>query len=363
MNYRADCFHFRGDVPCRPHKLRGVHCDGCPEYRARAGRVMLVKLGAAGDVVRTTPLLAPLRRDWPDHVLTWVTDFPDRVPAAVADVRRLDTATLLWLRHTQFDLAVNLDKDRQACGLLRVVNAARKAGFTLGDDGLCRPLTEGVSPAMAEAVRAKYLTGLFDDVNRACTRSYLQEIFAICGYEFAGEPYVVDRPDPAPAFDLPAGPLVGLNTGCGGRWTSRLWPEDNWAALAAGLRAAGLGVVLLGGPDEHAKNTRLAAATGACYPGHFDLRTFTGLVDRCDLVVSAVTMAMHLALGLGKRLVLLNNIFNPHEFELYGRGVIVQPEQACSCFFQPRCTAPSFCLETLRPATVQAAALDLLGRP
>ncbi len=39
-------------------------------------------------------------------------------------------------------------------------------------------------------------------------------------------------------------------------------------------------------------------ASGAHYPGHFDLRTFIGLVDRCDVVVSAVTMAMHLAIGL-----------------------------------------------------------------
>lgn len=365
VNHRADCFHFRGDVPCAPHKRAGVHCDGCPEFRARAGRILLVKLGAAGDVIRTTPLLAPLRRDYPDHVITWVTDFPALVPRAVDDVRPLDTSTLLWLRHTHFDLAINLDKDRQACALMREVTAGRRVGFTLGDDGLCRPLDEGegVSAAMADAVRAKFLTGLFDDVNRACTQSYLQEIFAICGYTFAGEPYVLDRPAPAPAFDLPAGTLVGLNTGCGGRWTSRLWSESRWLELARGLRAAGLGVVLLGGPDEHDKNVRLAAASGACYPGHFDLRTFIGLVDRCDIVVSAVTMAMHIALGLGKRLVLINNIFNPREFELYGRGTIVQPTQACSCYFQPRCTAPTFCLESLEAATVQAATVDLLGRP
>ncbi len=362
--YRADCFHFRGDVPCAPHKQRGVHCADCPEFRPRAGRILLIKLGAAGDVIRTTPLLSPLQRDYPDHALTWVTDFPALVPRCAGDVRPLDTATLLWLRHVDFDLAINLDKDRQACALLREVRAARKVGFTLGDDGLCRPVTEGVTPAMAGAVKAKFLTGLFDDVNRACRLSYLQEIFAICGYDFAGEPYVLDRPEPAPAFDLPTGaPLVGLNTGCGGRWTSRLWPESSWAELARGLRGQGQNVVLLGGPEEHDKNARLALATGASYPGHFDLRTFIGLVDCCDLVVSAVTMAMHIALGLGKRLVLLNNIFNPSEFELYGRGVIVQPPQACSCFFQPRCTAPSFCLESLEPATVQAATLDLLGRP
>jgi heptosyltransferase-2 len=86
-------------------------------------------------------------------------------------------------------------------------------------------------------------------------------------------------------------------------------------------------------------------------------------MDRCDLVVTAVTMAMHIALGLEKKLVLFNNIFNPHEFELYGRGRILAPEVSCSCFFQPRCRQESFCMETLAPATVLAAVDDLLETP
>ena len=85
MNHRADCFHFRGDVPCAPHKRAGVHCDGCPEFRARAGRILLVKLGAAGDVIRTTPLLRPLRREFPRHRLTWITQSPALLPALVDD--------------------------------------------------------------------------------------------------------------------------------------------------------------------------------------------------------------------------------------------------------------------------------------
>ncbi len=356
MHIRTDCIHFRGHVPCAPHKQDGRHCDGCADYRQRAGRILIIKLGAAGDVIRTTPLLLPLGRDYPDHLVTWVTDFPDLVPARVGDRVRLDARTLPWLQQARFDLAINLDKDRQACALLRQVSAARKVGFTLDDDGFCTPLQGAVAPAQAEAARAKFFTGLFDDLNQACTQSYLEEIFAICGYAFAGEPYLVDRPDPAPAFDLPRGDgVVGLNTGCGGRWTSRLWPEDGWVRLAHDLKDQGRAVVLLGGPDEDEKNRRIAMASGAHYPGHFDLGTFTGLVDRCDVVVTAVTMAMHIAIGLGKRLVLMNNIFNPHEFELYGRGEILAPRQACTCFFQPRCTNPSFCMETLEVETVLAA--------
>ncbi|MFH2051708.1 MAG: glycosyltransferase family 9 protein [bacterium] len=359
---RTDCFHFRGHVPCTPHKRRGVHCEGCPEFRARRGRILIIKLGAAGDVIRTTPLLAPLRRDFPDHALSWVTDFPELLPGAVDDPLKLGHETILWLRRTRFDLVINLDKDRQACALAREVQADRLWGFTLGDDGLCRPVTEGVTAAQGQAAQDKFLTGLFDDVNRTCRLSYPQEIFAICGYEFQGEEYVLDRPQDPRDFDLPAGSrIVGLNTGCGGRWTSRLWPEESWAELAGDLQDLGYAVVLLGGPAEDRKNRRLAARTGAAYPGHFDLKTFVGLVDRCDLVVTAVTMAMHIALGLGKKLVLFNNIFNPNEFELYGRGRIVAPEQPCTCFFQPRCTSDRFCMETLRPAAVLAAVGDLLG--
>ncbi len=362
MIVRTDCFHFRGHVPCTPHKRLGVHCEGCAEFRPRQGRILIIKLGAAGDVIRTTPLLSPLRRAFPDHALSWVTDFAELLPGAVDDPLKLGPETILWLMRTRFDLVINLDKDRQACALASGVPADRRWGFTLGEDGLCRPVTEGVTAAQAQAAQDKFLTGLFDDVNRACTLSYPQEIFAICGYEFRGEEYVLDRPVKPLDFGLPAGrKIVGLNTGCGGRWTSRMWPEDSWAELAGGLQDEGYAVVLLGGPAEDEKNRRLAARTGAAYPGHFDLKTFVGLVDRCDLVVTAVTMAMHVALGLGKKLVLFNNIFNPNEFELYGRGRIVAPDQPCTCFFQPRCTSDRFCMETLRPAAALAAVHDLLG--
>lgn len=362
QEYRPDCFHFRGHVPCTPHKEKGVHCDNCPEFRERTGRILIIKLGAAGDVIRTTPLLAPLRIQYPNHQLTWVTEFPALLPKIVDDPLLMNTENVLWLRHTKFDLVINLDKDRQACALAAEITADRKIGFTLADNGVCRPITEGHSASMAAAVENKFLTGLFDDVNQACTQSYPQEIFSICGYEFKGEEYVVDRPSLGTMdFGLPRGKaLVGLNTGCGGRWTSRLWPENHWAELARNLQDAGYAVVLLGGPEEHEKNQRLAEASGATYPGHFSLQIFTGLMDQCDLVVSAVTMAMHLALGLGKKLVLFNNIFNPHEFELYGRGIILSPEQKCTCFFKPRCTAEKFCLETLQPGTVQQAVNSLL---
>ena len=63
--YHPDCRHFRGDIPCLPNKREGVRCDGCPYYEPLEENVLIIKLGAAGDVIRTTPILPSIRRDHP----------------------------------------------------------------------------------------------------------------------------------------------------------------------------------------------------------------------------------------------------------------------------------------------------------
>ena len=79
-------------------------------------------------------------------------------------------------------------------------------------------------------------------------------------------------------------------------------------------------------------------------------------MNETDLVVSAVTMGMHIAVGLKKPLVLMNNIFNPNEFEMYGRGEIVQPRKECTCFFSPKCTNDKYnCMDHMSPEDLYEA--------
>ena len=81
--YHSDCIHFRGDLPCAPHKRAGYHCATCPEYHVQEGRILIIKLGATGDVIRTTPLIHKLRETYPDHAIHWLTYSPEVVPAMV----------------------------------------------------------------------------------------------------------------------------------------------------------------------------------------------------------------------------------------------------------------------------------------
>jgi ADP-heptose:LPS heptosyltransferase len=356
MKLKRDCRFFRGDVPCKPHKLYAVHCveeDGrtCQYYDPTDKRILIVKLGAIGDVIRTTPLLRRLRDEYPRSEIWWLTYSREVVPSLVDVILDFSPQSVTILRATHFDFLYNLDKELEACALADLMSADTKKGFCLRD-GKCAPLDKDAEH--------KFLTGIFDDLNKANTKNYLEEIFEVCGFHFSGERYILDNfASDRYRWKLnKKRKIVGLNTGCGGRWSSRLWPEKYWIALGKKLKKAGYLPVLLGGEQEHKKNLKIAKASGATYLGHFPLRQFINLVDQCDLVVTAVTMATHIAIGLGKKIVLFNNVFNKNEFELYGLGEILEPDFDCTCFYSPTC--PNNCMQYLSVDRVFGAVGRLL---
>ncbi len=354
LDVRTDCRHFRGYVPCSPHKLYGVHCPGCDYYQPVRERFLIIKLGALGDVIRTTPVVRKIKSLNPQAEIWWITHSPEFLPDEVDRKLKFELASLIQIEETNFDYLFSLDKDYEAAALANRTNSRIKRGFLL---------KEGKTYPADDLADQKYMTGLFDDVNKSNKKSYLEETFELCGYAFNGENYILSNFESDGYrwnLGLPR-PIVGLNTGCGGRWTSRLWSEENWSRVAKELQSKGFGVLLLGGEQEDARNKIISAKSGAKYFGFFPLRQFINLVDKVDLVVTGVTMGMHIAVGLGKKIVLLNNIFNRNEFELYGLGRILEPEKECRCFFQPTCINKGyFCLDYLKSEKVVAAVTDVL---
>jgi heptosyltransferase-2 len=142
------------------------------------------------------------------------------------------------------------------------------------------------------------------------------------------------------------------------RWISRLWPETYWTELARILVDKGYETILLGGTQEDNKNRRIAELTRAKYFGVTSLKKYFSLMNQCDIVVSQVTMAMHVAIALKKYLVLMNNIFNRKEFYLYSRGIIIEPGIDClGCFkqnFDNNCKS-SNCMELISVPSILAA--------
>jgi ADP-heptose:LPS heptosyltransferase len=356
---KFDCRYFKGDIPCKPNKEYNVICNDCNYYKKYDTKILIIKLGAAGDVIRTTPLIYPLKSEYPDSKIYWLTHSPEVVPVnpgiAVDEVLDFSLQNIIYLQETGFDVVINLDKDKEAIGLMNMMNSKKKFGYAL-KDGVCFP-----SNKLAEH---KFLTGVFDNVSKSNKKSYLEEIFEMCGYEFKGERYILE-PDVNYDVNVKINSLkkiIGLNTGCGSRWTSRNWKDDFWLELIKRLTDYGFEVILLGGPQEDEKNKLFSESTKAKYFGYFPIKSFFNLVNKCDLIVTQVTMAMHIAIGLNKKLVLMNNIFNPNEFELYGNGEIIQPRKECKCFFKPECKNKEYqCMEHLFPKDVFDSVINQIG--
>lgn len=356
-NIKIDCEEFLGYKPCSPNKKYGVHCLDenniiCPYYVRRTNSILIIKLGAAGDVIRTTPLLYTLRKKYNNAHITWLTHFPELVPSksdnenGVDLILNYDDKSIPVIKNSEYDLIINLDKDDYACALVKEKNDTKEIyGYTLVNNKPF-PVNELAVP--------KYITGVFDDISKENTKSYLEEIFELCGFRFNKEEYILPHFEKTKEINIDRSKkVIGLNTGCGGRWTSRLWPFDYWLELIELLKKENYEVVLLGGPEEHEKNLLLQAKTRVKYFGVQPLKKFISLMSEVDVVVTSVTMAMHIAIGLKKQLILMNNIFNKNEFELYGRGVIIEPEKECKCYFQSKCSNKEYqCIHHIRPKDV-----------
>jgi len=345
MLIKTDCRLYKGDIPCKPHKELGVHCEDCNYYKKTSINVLIIKLGAIGDVIRTTPLLRKLRVVYPDANIYWLTYSPEILSTDWVDnIVKVNPENLEIIKAIHFDWLINLDKDKIAIALTKTIESDKKSGFTMDRFGNAQPISN-------KAEEHKWITGIFNDISKQNTKHYVQEIFEICEFIFNDEEYILDIKEEAHNWEIDKSKkVIGLNTGCGGRWISRLWPNDYWVELAKGLINDGFEVVFLGGELEHEKNLLLSKTSGGKYFGHFSLEKFILLMNEFDLIVTAVTMAMHIAVGLKKKLVLFNNIFNKNEFYLYGRGEIIEPEFECDCYYSPVC--PNDCMQYIYPKTV-----------
>ena len=358
-----DCRYFLGDRPCIWHKRNGVLCT-CDRYERIEERLLIVKLDAMGDVLRTTALLPPLAEVHPRAAVTWVTR-RESVPLLkgnpyIAEVIELGHDALLHLATRTFHRVINLDASRTSAGLASVAQSSQKDGFVLDESGTVRPTND--------AARGWLEAGIFDDIKRRGRETYQDRMAAILGLEGRAHQYVLQLDDDErsaarrhlESAGLDSGrPVVGLNTGAGGRWPLKQWREDGYLELVERLhRTEDVQFVLLGGPSEQARNERLKSASSVPLldPGCDNpVRHFAALVGCCDVVVTGDTLAMHLSLAQGRRTVVLFGPTSWAEIELYGLGEKVVPTMECLSCYKTSCDFVPNCMDLITTDMVEGA--------
>jgi len=363
--FQYTCRYFVGEKPCRYKRT----CPGCPHFSPFTRRILIIKLGALGDVLRTTPLLRRLKEDFPQSQITWLTD-----AAAVSllrDNRHIDRLFHCSFEHEtilraeRFDLLINLDKAPFAAALASLLYAKKKLGFGMHPAGAICPLNKEAQYA--------FRLGVDDELKfRKNRKTYQEIVFEACGFRYAGEAYELPcadlTDDELSRRGIPElkRPVIGLNTGAGSLFAGKGWTREGWKSLidivVRDLRGTCL---LLGGERERELNAWLMRK--CAHPSLFDtgwdnpLPVFVSLVGLCDLVVCGDTLGMHIAIGLRKKVVALFGSTCPQEIDLYGRGVIVQADDIpCAPCYRRTCDKGEICLSGISVETVAGAVKRLL---
>ena len=350
-----DCRDYLGDRPCVWHKKQGVLCE-CDHYIPLNGSLLIIKLDAMGDVLRTTCLLPVIDRAWPGARITWLTK-PESVPllendSYVSEIIPYGVDSVVQLSTRTFDKVINLDAGKISSGMASMAKAPEKIGYLLHEQGYVY--------ATNKAAEKWLRLGLFDDLKKANKRTYQEWMVDILGLPGDGMRYVLELTDKEKetgrksleqkGVDFSKA-IIGIHTGAGARWPQKQWGADRVTALIDEFTKGGHGkyqVVLFGGPSEKEMNQRIMAEVGkSVFDGgcNHTIRHFAAMLGCCSVVLSGDSLAMHIALAMGRRVVVLFGPTSPAEIELYDLGEKVVPAMDCvscykkECDYQPNCMA------------------------
>jgi ADP-heptose:LPS heptosyltransferase len=257
--------------------------------------VLILKLGATGDVVRTTPLLRRLSGQ-----ITWLTAAKN---TELLDGLKNDLRCLSWEERERaldgnYDLAINLEDTLDVAQFLKTVRCREVFGAYL-NSGDSLSYTENSRSWFDLSLISCHGREQADRLKFLNRQSYQEIIFSGLGFEFEGETYLLPKPiETGLSGDI----AIAADTGL-------VWPMKRWAyydELKQRLEAEGLTVNVL--PKRSSLLEHLA-----------DVRN-----HRC--LVGGDSLPVHFALGTATQCVTLFTCTSP--WEIYDYGVqkkIVSP--------------------------------------
>lgn len=361
MKLKPDCRYFPGDRPCIYNKTEGAMCDACSHYSVAAVRILIIKLDAVGDVLRTTSILHGLKEKYPHSEIVWITR-QSALPlfennSLVDSVRAYEaTETILSSTIEEFDIVISLDAASESAVLASRVAANTKLGYGLDNRGNVYPFND-------EAV-AWFEMGAFDQLKKENARSYQDIMLSICRLSSGKKNIVLELSkkeiEVSEQFAHKrklnrAKVVIGLNTGASGRWQFKQWTLEGFRGLIKLLlKETDATVLLYGGPFERNRNIQLAKlhrtrviSTGT----ENSLREFFGLITLCDIFITGDTLALHAATALNKRIIALFGPTSAAEIDTYnGQITKVQADLDCLVCYKPRCDFDPNCMNSITPA-------------
>jgi len=355
---KTDCVNFPLDRPCKAHKSTGIKCSSCRKYRPfnkdGKGKILVIKLGAMGDVLRTTFILEGLKNRYPKCRITWiVAKGSESVLEGNPYIDRIwpfDLGIFKLLVSEKFDTVINLDLSPESLSLAGLAFTNMKIGYWIDESRriLCSNNAAKIWLEMSGNDRKK-------KENKHTYQYWMSKIIGLkrSDYEIF-VPLRTNSVRKAKVFlkkhGLRNGIVVGINPGAGKRWRLKKWTDRGFIEIINRLSKNKIKVLLFGGPEEKNLIKKLVRKTGnrAISTGTDNsIPDFFALLDLCDIVICGDTLALHAALGLKKKVIAIFGPTSAPEIEMYDRGRKVVSPASCVCCYDPLCKKHPTCMDRI----------------
>jgi heptosyltransferase-1 len=310
-------------------------------------RILIVRLGAMGDVLHALPMAAMLRLVLPGAQIDWVVErrwsellcAPESYPVGecsagrplvnavlvvdtrgwrkhllAASTRREFTVAVAAMRAAHYDAALDVQGAAKSAAVARLCGATKIFGFSEPREWPARLAYDvTIEPKAAHVIvrNLEMASALLARMGHAVAELPEKPMAEWLPRDLAAERRVEAA---LLSHGVAEEPLAVLNPGAG--WCAKQWPEQRYGELAERLKARGLRVLLNYGPGEEPLVRRAAQAShGAALPLFTSLGELVALLRRAHLFVGGDTGPLHLAALLGVPTVAL---FGPTDPERNG---------------------------------------------
>ena len=341
-------------------------------------RLLVVRLGAMGDILHALPAVTALRQAHPEWVIDWVVEPRWRaLLAADGSIGRGPAQPLIDRLH----LAPTKDWRRAPLSLKTIheIKALRSALRAGGYDAVLDLQGAARSAVVGRLAGCRRLIGEAEPRERIARLLFTERVptlgahvieqdvelaSAVVGDALApAAPWLpVDATAEAWADELlPLSanqPAVLINPGAG--WGAKRWPAERYAEVVRVLVGRGLRVLINAGPGEEAlADAIVKGSNGAAIPLTCSVAQLIALTRRVALFIAGDTGPLHLACALGRPVVGIYGPTDPSRNGPYGTRfrVLRSPESRRD---HTRRDAPEAGLLTIHPEDVVHAADELL---
>jgi ADP-heptose:LPS heptosyltransferase len=337
-----------------------------------ARRILVIRLGALGDVVRTRFAFAGLRALYPRARIDWLVE--DRAAPGLVGIRELDEIVQLPRRELRW---LRPARSARALGALIADLRARSYDLSVDFHGILKsallaraariPLRVGFAPPFAREGSARLLTHAAR--LRARHVSRFERNAALVRYLGGEVPSAAPPLDLPETFGLPAalGDYAIVHPGTSASTPYKRWDALRYAEVCRVLRErAGLNSLVTWGPvpgERAAAEEVVASAGGAAQlaPQTTSAAQLLVLMRRARLFVGSDSGPMHLASLAGLPVVAVFGPTDPLEnapFPGLPQRVLRRDVGCNPC--REGCPART-CMTAVPAAEVAGAALELLG--